>query len=251
MSEATAAVSAPLDEFGQDAKNRLATAIEARNALVAQLRASQGDPQELLETLRETSTDEQVAKLRTQIEQLDDKREQLFTKRDDLLKPIVEQMRNDSAAGSEDVSAKADALDKTVRAGMNYLKELYGDASLEGLPAVLARKNRATPGKGGGEGGKRIRGFDWSVDGVLQTSRDAKGVERSNTAAAAKELGIDTVALQEKFWEAAGTRDSDKYPARVEFTVTVGEGDSATTSTVVAARLTKDETPQNKEEAAA
>jgi len=247
MSEATATVSAPLDEFGQDAKNRLAATIEQRNSVVAQLKATQGDPQELLETLRDTSDDEQVVKLRQQIEALDDKREQLFTKRDELLKPLVETMRAEAAKGSEGVAEKADALDKTVKAGMNYLKELYGEAALEGLPSVLPRKNRATPGKGG-EGGKRIRGFDWNVDGVLQTSRDAKGVERSNTAAAAKSIGIETLALQEKFWEAAGTRDSDKYPARVEFEVTVGEGESAKVHKVVAVRLTKDETPQTPAE---
>jgi hypothetical protein len=248
MSEATATVSAPLDEFGQDAKNRLAATIEQRNALVATLKATQGDPQELLENLRETSDNEQVVKFRAQIETLTDKLYELETKRDEVLKPIVEEMRAEAAKGSEGVSEKADALDKTVKAGLNYLKELYGEAALEGLPTVLARKNRATPGKGG-EGGKRIRGFDWSVDGVLQTSRDAKGVERSNTAAAAKEVGVDTIALQEKFWEAAGTRDSSKYPARVEFTVTVGEGDEAKTRKVVAVRLTKEETPQDKNEA--
>ncbi|HET7713328.1 MAG TPA: hypothetical protein VFK94_02735 [Patescibacteria group bacterium] len=249
MSEATATVSAPLDEFGQDAKNRLATTIEQRNALVAQLKATQGDPQELLEALRETSDDPQIVKMREQINTLNDKLYELETKRDEALKPLVEQMRAEAAQGSEGVSEKADALDKTIKAGMNYLKELYGEAALEGLPSVLPRKNRATPGKGGGEGGKRIRGFDWTVDGILQTSRDAKGVERSNTAAAAKAIGVETATLQEKFWEAAGTRDSAKYPARVEFTVSVGEGDDAKTHTVVAARLTEDETPQTKAEA--
>jgi hypothetical protein len=249
MSEATATVSAPLDEFGQDAKNRLAATIEQRNSVVAQLKATQGDPQELLETLRDTSDDERIVKMRQQIDTLNDKLLELETKRDELLKPLVEQMRAEAAKGSEGVVEKADALDKTVKAGINYLKELYGEGALEGLPVVIPRKNRATPGKGG-EGAKRIRGFDWHVDGVLKTSRDAKGVERSNTAAAAKEIGVETLALQEKFWEAAGTRDSDKYPARVEFEVTVGEGEAAKTHKVLAVRLTKEETPQTKDETA-
>lgn len=239
-----------LDEFGQSLKERLVASIEERNTVVARLKAAEGDESTLLETLRETSDNPDVVKINAAIEDLDNKREALFQRRDEILRPIVEQTLSGTSETVEADTAKADAADKAIRSGMNYLKETYGEDAVSDLPDLISRKNRSK--SGGGEGGKRIRGFDIWVNGKLATSRDAQGVERSNFSAAAKAVGVDTRILQDAFWEAQGTQDSKQFKDRVEFNVTVGEGDAAKTHTVVAKRLTEEQTPQasDKEPAA-
>lgn len=232
---------AGVDEFGLALKERLLGTINERNEIVARLKGAEGDEATLLDNLRENSTNPEVQKYTKAIEELDNKREALWNKRDELLKPEIEAAQ--SGTNVEEETAKVDALDKQVRSALTYLKETYGENSVTDLPALLGRKNRSK-GSGSGEGGKRIRGFDIWVDGKLATSRDANGVERSNFSAAAKAVGVDTKTLQEAFWKEQGTQDAKEYKDRVEFTITVGEGDEAKTHTVVAKRLDEEQTPQ-------
>lgn len=241
-----------LDEFGQQLKARIADSINQHNALAARVKAASGDEQSLLETLRENNDSPEAQKFTAAIEELDNKREALFNKRDEVLKPIAKQMVEDAKAGLGNAETEAAELLKTANAGKKYLIDTYGEGADADLPAIVG-KRRSSGGTGGGSGQRRIRGFDVFIDGKLATGRNGKGEQVSNMAAAAKTLGVDTDDLRTAFWQAAGTDDSSKYPPVVEFTITVteGEGDDAksVTKTVVAKRVKEDE-PRATEQAA-
>ena len=239
---ASAAPTVQLDEFAQQAVTNTTALINQRNEKVGLIKAAEGDPQALLEALRKSSENAEVVKINAQIDKLTDSLYALETRRDELLKPEVEAVRKDASSKVEAVTAEVDTLDTQIRAAKNFLKQIYGEAALSGLPEMTGRKNRESDGSG-----SRIRGFDVYVDDTLATQRDGKGVERSNFSAAAKAAGVDTVTLQEGFWAAQGTKDSKQFKDRVEFTVTEpakGE-EAAKTHKVVAVR-----TPKSDDEAA-
>lgn len=227
LSETPSAPAVTLDEFGQMAKDRLRSSIEQHNTLASRVKAATGDPQALLDNLRETYTEGDAGKITAAIEDLDNKREALFAKRDEILKPIVASMVEDAKAGVGDAEQQAADLLKTIKAGQKYLSDLYGEGAIEDLPKVVGK--RAASSGSGGTGQRRVRGFDVYIDGTLATAADAQGVKKSNLAAAAKALGVDTESLRDSFFSAAGSEDSKAWPAKVEFDVTVteGEGDDA------------------------
>lgn len=212
----------PLDEFGQMALTNLKQVIDKYNGLASRVKAATGDPGALLDNLRETYTeDETVNKIRAAIEELDNKREALFTRRDEILKPVVEAKVAEAKEGLGGAEEEANDLLKTVRAGLKYISDLYDERHLKDLPPLVGKAKSTGGGQGGS--GRRIRGFDVYVDGTLSQMRDGKGEKRSNLATAAKEIGVDTEVLRDAFFRAAGTEDSAKYPATVEFTVSVDE----------------------------
>lgn len=213
----------PLDEFGVMAKERLLAQVEQYNALASRVKAAEGDPQALLENLRESYTeDEQVAKITAAIEDLDNKREALFNKRDSLLKPVVEKMVEEAKSGLGDAEQQAQEIAKVIKSARNYIETTYGPSHLEDVPALVG-KRRAGGGGGGGTGARRVRGYDVYVDGTLATAPDAQGNKKSNLAAAAKALGVDTEDLRNLFFQAAGSDDSKSWGNTVEFDVTVTE----------------------------
>lgn len=240
MSEASAEVktSAPavtLDEFGNMAKARLKDSIEQHNTLASRVKAATGDPLALLDNLRETYTEGEVGKYTAAIEEIDNKREALFVKRDALLTPIVEKMVEEAKAGVGDAEQQAADLLKTIKAGQKYLSDLYGEAAIEDLPKVVGKRAASTGS--GGTGQRRVRGFDVYIDGSLATAADAQGNKKSNLAAAAKALGVDTESLRDSFFAAAGSEDSKAWPAIVEFDVTVTETDDDGKETQVSKHL--------------
>lgn len=215
----TATTSAPtvkFDDFGQQAYDRVATLIASRNEKAGTIKAAQGDAQGLLEALRTSSDDATVVKINAQLETLLAQVESLETKRDEILAPIVEDIKSNAASKVEPLTAEVDEMDKQIRAASNYLKSMYGAEAVNGLPALLARKGRET---GGANGGRRVKGFDVYVDGNLATLRDAKGVDRTNLAAAAKAIGVETADIQKGFFEAQGTTEAKDYKAEVSFTI--------------------------------
>lgn len=217
MSDTATSAAVVLDDFGQQAKDRLKTLIESRNEKAGVIAAANGDAQGLLEALRTSSDDPKVTALTKKIEDLKDQALKLESERDDILKPIVEAMKSDAATKVEPFMAEVDEFDKQIRAASNYLKSMYGAEAVADLPNLVSRKGRET---GGANGGRRVKGFDVYVDGVLATLRDAKGVERSNLAAAAKVIGVTTQDIQKGFFEAQGTNESKEYKDSVEFVVT-------------------------------
>lgn len=216
MTETASAPAVVLDDFGKQAKDRLVTLITGRNEKAGIIAAANGDAQGLLEALRESSDNPKVVALNKKIEEAKSLALKLEGERDEILKPIVEETKANAASKVEPLTAEVDELDKQIRAASNYLKSMYGAEAVSDLPALVSRKGRET---GGANGGRRVKGFDVYVDGTLATIRDAKGVERSNLAAAAKAIGVDTQTIQKGFFEAQGTQESKEYKDTVEFVV--------------------------------
>jgi hypothetical protein len=241
MTETASAPAVVLDDFGTQAKERLGTLISKRNEKAGTIAAANGDSQGLLENLRVSSDDKTVVSLNEQIAALDEKKLALETKRDEILKPLVEEIKANAASKVEPLMAEVDELDKQIRAASNYLKSMYGAESVADLPALISRKGRET---GGSNGGRRVKGFDVYVDGVIATLRDAKGVERSNLAAAAKVAGVETSDIQKGFFEAQGTTESKSYKDSVEFTVVGKKDDKEHTFTVKCVRTKDDDTEE-------
>lgn len=207
---------AVLDDFGKQAYSKVKDLIGKRNEKAGTIAAASGDAQGLLESLRESSDDPQVTAINTKLEELKSQVLALEGKRDEILKPQVEKIKADAASHVEPLTAEVDEMDKQIKAATNYLKSMYGEDVAKSLPSLLSRKGRET---GGANGGRRVKGYDVYVDGTIATIRDAKGVDRSNLAAAAKVIGVDTKAIQEGFFTAQGTTDSKSYKDEVEFVV--------------------------------
>lgn len=241
MADSPAVVTVPdgLDDFGAQAFTKTVTLIGERNEKAGVIQAASGDSEGLLEALRKTSP--LVTEVNTQIDKLNAALEAAELKRDEILKPEVEKIKADSASQVEPLTAEVDELDKSIRAATNYLKQMYGEDVAKALPHLTSRKGRAANGTGGGT--KRVRGFDAYVDGVLATMRDGKGVERSNLAAAARVVNVETTVIQAGFFEAQGTTESDKYKDSVEFTVTGKDDDGKEKSfTIKCVRSTAEST---------
>lgn len=216
MTETASAPAVQFDDFGQQAYDRVVTLIGTRNEKAGTIKAAQGDAQGLLEALRTSSDDANVVKINAQLETLNSQVLALEAKRDEILAPIVESIKADAGAKVEPLTAEVDEMDKQIRAASNYLKSMYGEAAVKTLPALLSRKGRET---GGSNGGRRVKGFDVYVDGNLATLRDAKGVDRTNLAAAAKVIGVETADIQKGFFEAQGTQEAKDYKPEVTFNI--------------------------------
>lgn len=213
-----------LDEFAQLAKQKLHASIDERNAFVATLKASQGDKAGLIETLavNPPSDNEEAVAACDEVTRLDIALNEAIKTRNALLEPIADEML---AAGKEQVdelTTKVGELDKTIKAGLKYFEDLYGPEVLTDLPERVTLRGGSKAATGG-EGGRRVRGFNVWVDGELATQRDAKGKDRSNLAAGAKKMGISPSDMRDAFWQAQGTQDSAQYQDKVSFTVTVGD----------------------------
>lgn len=207
---------ANLGEFEKMAWVRLNETIALHNAEVNKLKAVAGDPQGLIQALRVADTDDpNVKAAQDLVSSLDKQLNDAIVSLDELLKPQAEAMQAEVATQVEAITGKVDEYTKTIKAGQNYLKGLAGDDALKGLTPVEKLKS----GNAGGSGQKRIRGFDFYVDGKLQTARDAQGNERSNLAAAAKAIGVDTTALRGAFYQAMETEDPEKFKESVKFIV--------------------------------
>lgn len=218
MAESSAVV---LDDFGKVAKERLGTLIAARNEKASKIAAIQGDEEALVANVVETADDPNVVESRDRLEKLKAAVETETVKLQNLVKPLIEAFKADLGTKIEPLTAEVDEQDKQIRAAQHFLKLTYGEAALEGLPALVGRKGRTHAGGAGGT--RRVRGFDVYVDGALATMRDAKGNDRSNLAAAAKVVGCETSVIQEAFFAAQGTKESESFKDRVEFTVTVND----------------------------
>ena len=227
MADASAPATEPqapvLDEFGQQAKERLVDSIGKYNALIATFKASQGTELEVLEALRDTYTDDPaINKLTEQIEKLDKALDAAIQQKDELLKPVAAKMVADRSNDNVDaLTEQIAALNKTITAGKNYLTGIYGEASVSDLPAVQRRSSGG--GSGGAGGNKRVRGFEVFVDGTRAEQKDSQGVMRSNLSAAARKLEVDPKVMQQAFWDAQGTQDSKQFKDSVTFTVTVND----------------------------
>lgn len=228
-----------LDEFGAQAVKRYVDSVNNYNALVSQIKAASGTPEDVLAGVMSDTSDPTIEKYLSAIERHKAGIQKLEHELTAYAQPIADERVKAGSSNVEAEIAQADVLHKTVKSGRTYLIDSYGEEVLEGTPDVARRTNRSA----GGGGGKRIRGFDVHVDGQLATMRDQQGVERSNFAAAGKAAGVVTADLQKAFYVAAGSEKREEWPDRVEFSVTDKEGNE---HAIVALRLTEDETPEKE-----
>lgn len=222
--EATAPVvpTVELDEFAQQAKERISATIAELNTVNNQIKASSGSPDEILEALESSHSDNggEFDKLQATITKLDKALDAAIAQRKEMLKPVVESMTGEATQNIQPLLDKAAALNKTVTNGKNYLTGIYGDAAIADLPEVV-KVRRSTAGAGAGS--KRIRGFESYVNGKIATQKNAQGADVSNMSAAARMIGVDTKVVQEAFWTAQGTQDATKFKDSVEFEVKNGD----------------------------
>lgn len=237
------------DDFVKAAHGKLVTLISERNNLAEQLKAAGGDRDATIESLITTGSDEQIAKLNERYEQLDLELAKVKRARQELAEKLADDKIANSKGNIDALTTQTDALDAAIKPALNMLKSLLDETAFKvvhaGLPELVGRKGRATPGKQGGGDNKRIRGFEFRVDGKVCTAKDSKGVERSNASAAAREAGVSTDVMQKAYWDAQGSTDPKAWRDRVEFQVT---GPDNKVHEVVAIRLTEEQTPQAKTE---
>jgi hypothetical protein len=239
----------PLDEFGHLAFAKLSAQIEEYNKLAKVVKAVEGDPSGMLDEFRASYTeDDTVNKIRTAIEELDNKREQLMTKQDEILKPLIAKTLEDKKATIGDAPEKLKVLGSSIRQARGWLSSTYCEEAIEDLPA-LEGKGKSTAKGSGSTGGRRIRGYDFFVDGKRAVTRNQEGKESSSAAAVALHMKkepystkLETEDVRQAFWGAAGTDDPDKYPNELSFTLPYGEGENAKVASVTAKRVSDGDT---------
>ena len=205
---------------------------EQHNSLVGQLNAIKGDPLTLMESLRESSKDERVVEIRERLEKVRLQEQQLLDAMDKAIKPEYDKVRANAEARSTEIEAEVKTVAEKVRAATNYYKKMYEDLA-EFLPKVERAKGAGRVG-GSATGGRRIRGFGFTV---TDPKADPQTAEYENVAQVAKALNVETETLQNGFFSAAGNPESSKdAPAKVEWTVTAGEGETQRTVTLVGHR---------------
>lgn len=234
----------PLDDLGKMILNNIKEKANEYNALAKRVKAASGDPLAVIDDLRENPPTDETRRYTEAIEKLDEQREQLYTARDALLKPLVAERVEQAKSGLGNAEPEAKEMLKVINAGKKYFGDVYDPRHLEGdggLPALVSLRAASTGGAPGTDGrsGQRIRGFDVYVDGQHVTA-EVNGKTVSNLATAAKALGVETGDLRDRFQAAAGTKDPKAYPKEVNFTFEVGEGEERKSHNIRCVRAEKD-----------
>jgi len=183
--------------------------IQSRNDLVGRANAANGDRVTLEEQVRNNSTKPEIVALREQISEL-------ILELDKHVKPIVDEAITSASGDVNEIEEKIKETDKTLKAGLAYYKNVYGDEA-----ASFFSKQERLKGTQlrSGSGGRRIRGFDLTV------TIDGEDRTFENFSTAAKHIGVDTTELQRAFFEKAGTEDAAKLPDSVKFVINYTEVD--------------------------
>lgn len=201
-----------LDAFAKSAFLDLEARSNQYNEVQGKVEAVTGDPQALLENLRQTSKDPKVLAFNAQIEKANDALLAAEQGRDGILKAQVEKIRKDSEASIEALQTEAAELKTVINAGTGYLAKMSGLDISAVLPKLHGAKTKRK-GATGGTGNRRIRGYNVSVNGK----------KYDGASAAAKDLGVDTGVIQDPFFDKVG----DTRPDSVTVTATV-KGQSVT-----------------------
>jgi hypothetical protein len=216
--------------------NQLKTLIEERNKNVASLNAVKGDPHSLLEDLRESSKNSDAVKARELRNKLRDQLFEVEERLDKAVKPEVDEVRKNVEGKAAEIENKIKEADSAIKPGVNFYKKVYenGEEIVKHLPELAKAKGVSTSA-GGTSGGRRIRGYDFTVtDPKGKTPGKPTGYE--NVAQIAKDLVVETKTLQDGFFKAAGTDVLKDAPDNVTWKVQVGEKDQAREVTLTAKR---------------
>jgi hypothetical protein len=206
---------ATLDDFGTLAKQKYVDTLKDYNAKVEQAKSVSSIDEfssKFMETAPELAEENaKIAKLEDALEQIKAAR---LIKATPLIQPAYEAA---VAVAGVDVTALDEQL-KTLRVTAKYLVSIYGEDVLDDTDKIASR-SKTGGSSGAGAGGRRIRGFEVYIDGVLAAQKNAEGVLKSTFSIAAKMLEVETVDLQRAFFAEAGSEDtkSDDFPAVVEF----------------------------------
>jgi len=214
--------------------------IAEHNALVAKVNAVTGDRDSLAEAIRES---DEFADVRNKIAELQEQLDVAVNTK------VEEQLAAATGDGeTEGLTEQIKEKKGVITSGINYYKKLYGDEAAADFPKVDRVKGQRS---GGGGGGKRIRGYEWTV--FVSTDPDNEGTVYPNAAGAAKALGsLTTVELQEHFFAKAGVEQLKDAPDVVEFGLEWPETDEEGNVTDVTAKIVATKTgpsgPPTKED---
>jgi len=196
------------DEFAQGAVINFNNLVGDFNAVLGKIEAIGGDPQALLENLRETSENNDVVTIRARIEELEGHLFKLEEARDTILKAEVEAIRAESASEIDALNKQKDEMAPKLAAARNYVKKLYG---AEAVDLLTEQRKQKTAGASGQTGVRRIRNRSWTVVRKDPQTGDPKPTLHDNASGAAKDLETDTGKLQEAFFKAAGGEKPEQW----------------------------------------
>lgn len=243
-SEKTDEITFP-DEMAKMSFGMLSKQIEQRNSLVGQINAAKGDSDLLRQQIMDESTDEDIVSLRERRDAAKAAYDEAEMALYDAAMPKVKDFMADAESKVKETEEKVKELDGIIKPGTTYLRKSYGDDLAKALPSLARLKGFST--KGAGATGRRVRGYEAAVE----IDGEVTGFE--NLAGAAKFLDLETSALQEMFFKAAGVDELKKAPNTVQFTVNYTEtyDDDTTedkTATVTCERKEQDSTPADDDE---
>lgn len=206
-----------IDEIGALIVQKHADEVENYNNLVQKSKAVDS-----FDDFREhfVSTNPQFKDFNDQIEKLESQLESLKIRRLAQAEPLVDAAYKAALADTGVDLTALDEMLKKINSTKRYLTQVYGEEALENIPPVEKRKS-SSAGSNSGEGGRRIRGFNVYVDGVLAGAKNKDGVFKSTFSAASKMVGVETGDLQSAFFEAADSTDpsNENFPNLVEFNI--------------------------------
>lgn len=202
-----------LDSFQRAFAERLIAQIEEHNAIVAQIKASSSNLDDVMDSVR-AGDDPKVVKARKEIDDLNARLEKSETALREYVKAEAEKvLANQKETDTSGLDAQRKEAASKISQGVNYLAGEAGvDKKSLPLPKIATLRGMSS-GEGSGSGGRRLRGFSVVVDG-----KEALMGGKSSFSAAAKVLETDTPTLQAAYFKAAGTDDAEKFPVKVEFT---------------------------------
>lgn len=203
-----------LDNFGKTFLDNHDALVEAYNVLVGKAKSIDSKEAFAEEFMK---NDPSLAEINAQIEALQSQVESLLAQRLIQATPLIDPAYEEAVKG---VGVDPEVLKQNlaqIKAAAKYLTTMYGDDVLKDSPKVEGFRNSS--GGGTGTGGRRIRGVEIYIDGVLAAQKNQKGEMKSTFTAAAKILEVETVTLQRAFFAEAGQEDvkSETFPTVTEF----------------------------------
>lgn len=202
-----------LDDFGKLALERYNVLVDQYNTMVGKTKKVESKDKFIEVFMQE---DERFANFNNEIERLESEVESLKSRRLVAATPLVEPAYQEALANvGVDPEAVKD-LRKSLTAAARFLIVTYGETVLDGTTKPEAVR---TGGSATGTGGRRIRGFDWYVDGEKATIKNKDGIPKSTATAAAKVLDVPVPELQEAWLKEAGSEDwkNEAFPTLIDF----------------------------------
>lgn len=222
------------DEMSQEMFKTIVNLITQRNGLVGKVNAVKGDQQTLTEQLIESSTSKDAVAARKRRDKAKAELDQAELDLYAAIKPEVEATLADAEGSAKKIEDDIKELDGKIKPAQNFFKKMYGENLSKHLPSLERLKGFST--RGAGSSGRRVRGY------TVDVTCDGETTGFDNMAGAAKYLGVETTALQEAFFSAAGNPEAlkdapDRVDFSVEYTDTYDDGSTEIkTATLVAAR---------------